>query len=160
MSYPLKFKHNFCMRYYNGNQNLNGSVDYAQYNTTQIINTNLYATFFGNEGVQVLVAGYYRVVCNTAIEQFGHTGRSVIRGALLKQNVYSNPNGQSYCYIRHKDYGSFGAINIETILLCSANDIMKLEYRLDKDSGSSFGDNFSSQYKAVSQRMILEYLGD
>ena len=158
-SKPIEFKHNFSLRYHNQNMTLVGTTDYARINTTQINNGSLYYFGGSNEGIGVHNAGYYRVVVSCSIEQTSGGSRSVIQTRIVVNNSFSNVNGAAYCYLRHADYGSFGSVNIETILLLSANDLVKIEYKLDKDSGSSFTDNFNSQYRATSQRMLMEYLG-
>ena len=155
---PIERKSNFAVRYFNGNMTLVGTVDYARLNATQM-GSSLYFLGGSNEGIGVYNAGLYRIVASCSIEQTANTSRSVIQVRLVVNGSYSNVNGQAYCYLRQNAYGSFGSINIETALSLSANDLVKIEYRLDKDTGNSFTDNFNSQYRAVSQRMIVEYLG-
>jgi len=143
----------------NSNQGLGANtVAYPLYNSTGLFNTSLY-TNVNNTEMRVLKAGYYRITGEAAFDNVTYTDRVTMRQRVLINGSFSIDNGYGLCYIRHKDYGNFGSVSQTTIALLSVNDLIRQEWTANLASSQGFNSNMNNYITAVSQQLIVEFLG-
>jgi len=143
----------------NSNQGLGTTtLAYPLYNSTGLFNTNLY-TNVNNTEMRVLKAGYYRINAEAAFDNVLLGDRLTMRQRILINGSFSVENGYGLCYIRHNNFGNFGSVSLSTIVLLSVNDLIRQEYTVNIGNAQGFNSNFNNYITAVSQQLMVEFLG-
>jgi hypothetical protein len=143
----------------NGNQALGAdTVAYPLYDSTGLFNTALY-TNVDNTQMRVLKAGYYRINAEAAFDNVALSDRLTMRQRILINGSFSIVNGYGLCYIRTNNFGNFGSVSQSTIVLLSVNDLIRQEYSINVGNSQGFNSNFNNYITAVSQQLMVEFLG-
>ena len=82
-----------------------------------------------------------------------------MRARVLKIGVANFSYGYGFCYLRHKDYGSWGTATTIGVISCGSNDLIRVEWTCDFDSGSNFNDNMLNRIWVEAQGLTIQYLG-
>jgi cytoskeletal protein CcmA (bactofilin family) len=134
------------------------TVAYPLYDFTGLFNTALY-TNVDNTQMRVLKAGYYRINAEAAFDNVTLSDRLTMRQRILINGSFSIVNGYGLCYIRTNNFGNFGSVSLSTIVLLSVNDLIRQEYSVNVGNSQGFNSNFNNYITAVSQQLMVEFLG-
>jgi hypothetical protein len=110
-----------------------------------------------NEGIKILVAGYYRISYTLNLKNDSFNNRVNVRTRALRNGGLMN-KGISFSYLRDQNFVQIGTCSTTFINIFSVDDFIKLQFQVSKND-TSFGDTLDGCELLSNTNLIIEYLG-
>ena len=137
---------------------------FIDYNSAILEDTNYYtytSPDLGNTsgGIQVLVAGYYKVTVTTTSSNSTYANRLNTMSRLqVNSSNLNNGQGRCFAYSRHNNFIHVATGSFSTIVQLSANDVLKLRCTFAKNQNNHNSNAGGVRINAGSE-FIIEFIG-